>query len=589
MQKLSKSIGINSISCTAEQIAKFEKTLNSIASDIKNVNLDDAKLNLKFSRENFISEVQNALSGLKEPQKTIVQEYFGFEIKDSKLFGYPINTLDDEKIKKIEDARIRKALKALKPIVEEFSSPFNTLTIEGSKNAQLLQNDLNNLLEIFGELRSIIGRKQHETHAFNLDIHTLKVLQNVCSNPKFDTLNSSDKKILEISALLHDITKIEGQRDMTHPFESAFDAYYIIQKLNLPQSDQSKVYELIRTHNWLQRLNDSKGKGMFDNIAQDIAYDSRHTNTFELAKILCEADLKSVKKDDSYFIRFEKTLSDMSNIVDNYINQLHKTQIILPQTKIPKASKLSNVETKTALGVTNKVLYIDDASDDLSVYGFEKGTTKDNLLALVHALGEEEQLSKFNTFDIIDTGALISSSYIKANDYKVFRNQGVILDVAYDDIHAGYYMDFGTGYSKNIELLKQDYLFYGQRKNTLKDGKAWRSDRRMYRNYISSMIKNELKLSDEEYVEHMEKIKDSKSITDIEKIDKNFAQGLLNVFKKMENGKRRGGRQYNEILVSRPKIQGTFAYDMEYEKIPMFLRKYAQDNDLPILIFGKSK
>ena len=45
-------------------------------------------------------------------------------------------------------------------------------------------------------------------------------------------------------------------------------------------------------------------------------------------------------------------------------------------------------------------------------------------------------------------------------------------------------------------------------------------------------------------------------------------------------------RNYNEVLVSRPKIQGVFAYNKEYGKIPEFLRKYAQDNDLPIIIFG---
>ena len=37
------------------------------------------------------------------------------------------------------------------------------------------------------------------------------------------------------------------------------------------------------------------------------------------------------------------------------------------------------------------------------------------------------------------------------------------------------------------------------------------------------------------------------------------------------------------------KIQGVFAYDKTYEAIPEFLRKYAQDNDLPIIIFGKAK
>ena len=95
------------------------------------------------------------------------------------------------------------------------------------------------------------------------------------------------------------------------------------------------------------------------------------------------------------------------------------------------------------------------------------------------------------------------------------------------------------------------------------------------------------KLTDEGFTDV--EIQDCKSITDIEKVDKHFAPALLDVIGEMHNGKRRGGRNYNEVLVSRPKIQGVFAYDKKYEDIPEFLRKYAQDNKLPIIIFGPVK
>ena len=96
-----------------------------------------------------------------------------------------------------------------------------------------------------------------------------------------------------------------------------------------------------------------------------------------------------------------------------------------------------------------------------------------------------------------------------------------------------------------------------------------------------------MNINDAEYIKLMEKIQSCKSITDIEKVDKNFADNLQQIFGEMDAGKRRGGRQYNEMLVTRPKIQAVFAYDSDYNKIPKFLRKYAQDNDLPIIIFGK--
>ena len=84
----------------------------------------------------------------------------------------------------------------------------------------------------------------------------------------------------------------------------------------------------------------------------------------------------------------------------------------------------------------------------------------------------------------------------------------------------------------------------------------------------------------------IEKIQSAKSMTDVEKIDPKIADGLKRVFEAMDVGKRSGARRYNEMLISRPKVQGVFAYDTKFGNIPKFLRKYAQDNDLVILIYG---
>ena len=374
--------------------------------------------------------------------------------------------------------------------------------------------------------------------------------------------------------------------------------------MNLPEEQQLKIYELIKSHNWLDRLNNPKNTADdIQRIAQDIAFDSRHTNTFELAKILCEADMKAVKKDSSFFEHHKKTLDKMSAAVDKYIKRIHETQIVLPQTVIPKASEIKKGVVKEANGIKNTVIYMNDAAEDLTQYGFSQGTTKGNwrglvhaleredqmqkFKGLVHALEREDQMQKFNTFSIIDTEALLSTSYIDTKGYKVFRKQGLILDVNPNDIHAGYCSDFGTGYGKSIELLKSDYLFNGLRKSKNLEKNAWRSDRSQYRDYISGLVKQKMGIDDEEYVKYMEKIQGCKSLTDIEEVDGNFAKVLKEVFEEMESKKRKGGRQYNEMLVSRPKIQGVFAYDKSYEAIPEFLRKYAQDNDLPIIIFGK--
>lgn len=585
LNKLAKSIGIDTKPLTAQQKAFFEQGLHNLDNSIKGVDFNKVELELKIPRSVFVTKVTDAMKNLEPLEQRKVMDYYGFEIENGVLKGYPINLNNGDKLSEIASMKTRKVVENIRPLVIEFSEKNPIKVTNASAD---FEKDLNDILQGLPELRPMIGKVQHKTHAYTLDKHTLKVLQGVVSNPKFQNLSTEDKKILSIASLLHDITKTEGVRDLAHPMESAFDAYYIIQKMNLPEEQQLKIYELIKSHNWLDRLNNPKNTPeMVQQIAQDIAFDSRHTNTFELAKILCEADMKAVKKDSTFFEHHKKTLEQMSNLVDRYIKRIHTTQIVLPQTVIPKASQITGGVTKSADGIKNTVIYMNNVGNDLSAYGFAKGTTKENWRGLVHALEEESQMSKFNTFSTIDTEALLSTSYMDTKSYKVFRKQGFILDVNTNDIHAGYCSDFGTGYEKSIELLKSDYLFHGQRKANELERNAWRSDRSRYRNYIPDLIKKAMGVNDEEYMKLLEKIQGCKSLTDIEKVDKKFAEKLKQVFEEMESRKRSGGRQYNEMLVSRPKIQGVFAYDKPYERIPKFLRKYAQENDIPIIIFGK--
>ncbi len=584
LSKLARSIGIDTKPLSAQDKKFFEESLSRLDGSIKKVDFDKASISLKISRQDFIDSVSKQMEKLDDLEKRKVMDYFGFEIVDGKLRGYPINLNNGEKLAEISNKKTKKVIENIRPLVVDFSE-HNPIIVAGADKA--FEKDLNDILKGLPELRSMIGKAQHETHAYSLDKHTLKVLQGVVSDPRFASLPAEDKKVLSIASLLHDITKAEGLRDPMHPMESAFDAYYIIQKMKLPEEQQLKIYELIKSHNWLDRLNHPKNTPAdVQRIAQDIAFDARHTNTFELAKILSKADMKAVKKDSSFFKRHEKTLDEMSATVDKYLKRIQDSQIVLPQTVIPKASQIKNGVIKEADGIKNTVIYMDKADDNLELLGFEKGTTKDNWRALVHALEYDSQMQKFNTFSTIDTEALLSTSYIDPKSYKVFRKQGLILDVNTNDIHAGYCSDFGTGCGKSIELLKSDYLFNGQRKTNGVEKWAWREDRTEYRDYIPNLIKSKMNINDDEYSKLIEKIQGCKSLTDIEKVDSDFAKALKETFSEMESKKRRGGRQYNEMLISRPKIQGVFAYDKPYHKIPEFLRKYAQENDLPIIIFG---
>ena len=115
----------------------------------------------------------------------------------------------------------------------------------------------------------------------------------------------------------------------------------------------------------------------------------------------------------------------------------------------------------------------------------------------------------------------------------------------------------------------------------------------IYRKYFSELLKKELNLSDEEYHDLYKKIKD-KPIEQIEKEIPYAAYAIKNIFSKMEIHKRKFKRDYNEILVGKGKTTGVFFEGIDsdgnkykIENIPEFLRKYAQDNNLPIIYFGE--
>ena len=174
--------------------------------------------------------------------------------------------------------------------------------------------------------------------------------------------------------------------------------------------------------------------------------------------------------------------------------------------------------------------------------------------------------------DEVDNDTLISASYVNLakGNWKTFRQQGYILDVDSDNIHAAYFKDYGSGSTKNIDNLKIDYLFEGYYKPQ--------------RDYISQKIKESLHIDAESYKALYQDIK-NKTLSEIRKDYPFVSAAIKQIYMEMQGGQYTYGRNYNEVLVSRPRIQGVFAYDRSITQVPRYLRKYAADADIPIIIF----
>ena len=600
LPKLVKSIGIDTKPLSHEVESKCQASIDALSKEDgvlakTDFNTGDIKLELAYPRETFISDMNNLLNELPPLERVKAMDYFGFEIKNrsdnvAQMNGYPINVNNGAKMSEISEPATRAVIEKMRPYVERFTNQ-NYISI---KDNPALAEELNNIVKAFPEFLTTIGRKQHGTHDFTIDVHTLKVLQGVITNPRFQQLPSADRKILQIATLMHDLTKAEGLVDKIHPQYSAYDTYYLLEKMNLSESDKLKIYQLIKNHDWLERLN-TAGRNT-EAVARDIAFDLREGNLFEMASILAEADLKGVKKGDSFYLKYQAALDRGNEKIKGLVDEIQKSSIYLPQTKIPKASELKvdgekvKIEmTKDSNGnpISNTVIYL-DKDMDLSALGFTEGLKGSDLNVLVHALNYENQSAIFQALGQVDSDALLSSSYITYNkgNYHVFRTQGFILDVASTDIHAGTYMDFGSGCGKDMQTLKSQYLFNGYRKKL--------------RNFFSDEFKEMLNLTDEEYLKLYNEIA-NKSITELDQSHPEVAKKIREMFDSMEIHKRSHGRDYNEILISRPQIQGVFwqgkVKDSDAEKhlgkkytidrVPEFLRKYAADNDLPIIYFGE--
>lgn len=573
MGRLSHSIGINTHRLPRITKENYYKAMDNLADRKQGfVHLDFNKatpvLKLTYSLNDFKQDVWKIVKDAHYSDRTKALDYFGFELKNSDgniiLTGYPNADKPDGNLASIKDKDIQRLISKLTPLVIKFTQS-NAVSIQDHPN---VAKNITEIVKAFPEFLTTIGKKQHGTHDFTLDVHTLKVLQEVFKNSEYEKLSDASKKHIQIAALLHDITKAEGHADFDHPRNSGFDAYYLLDKLGFSEKEKLKIYHIIRNHDWLAKYDFS------DEKSKKIAFNLREGNAFKLCSMLTEADLKGVQKNNRFYDKHAAKLEKAKHTLKRYVYDLQSTSIHLPQTTIPKASELNKtsqfVTTINSDGIKNTVLWL-NGCHDLEKAGFKSCKSVRDFNVLVHGLDSKNAASMFQALGLIDSNALLSTSYViySKGNYKAFRNEGFVLDVPDANTHVAFWRDFGSGYRKSVKDLLDTYLFCNSNK----------------RNYIPDYLKQHLRMNDKEYIALQHKIEDM-PLEKIEKIAPKVAKTYRDLYQDMEIGKRSFGRNYNEILVTNPKIQGIFCYNKKPENISSYLRKYAERNDIPIVVFG---
>ena len=648
------SLGIETDTLNNSEITDFYNNIFNLAdslSDISDDEFKNIKISQNFSKDDFINNILDNIKELSPSERQKVFDCFGFELHRNKnasfkssdgtgysITGYPSTINNNAKLAQIKNPHTKIVINNINNIVSDFLN--NNPVFCTDKN---LEKNLNTLIKFLPELRPAIGKIQagmygtEGSHQFDILQHSLKVMQGIVQNPQFNNLNDSDKKILLLASLLHDITKTEGFTDRHHPDNSSFDAFFITKKFKLSKEEEIKLYNLIKHHEWLGFVNRSSDLSEQTSLQQSVAYDLRHDNLFELSLIFTHADLKGVN-DEFHDVLNEKRISKADGItrsygnaadfhaenIRKYINELKKSQPLLPVTKLPKADMIEKaIKIVNQDGSTNiKGVYKDKdglivlkfnelENEDLEKIGFPKGSTvkgissftnlgdmvdTGNVKFFAHGLDFPNQLVKFDAFSLVDSQVLLSASYAERPESKsrFFRPQGVLLDCDTKYVHGGGNTDSGSGCGKFIEEFKQNYIFGGKREPD--------------RNFISDLIKNTLKLNDEEYLQFVKK-NENKSFNEI--VPEEDRIKLIKAFAKIHSNKRDGNREYNEMYISNPKPpMAVFAYNEDFEEtihnpveflnrtvsynpnfMPVkdrtgFLREFALKNNLPFFIFG---
>lgn len=621
---LVKSLGIATKELAPNDIQQFNQTAKTLGTALANLSDSDfnsLQLSQEYSKENFIKDTFEITKNLSTQERQKVFDYFGFELYKNKngtqadnnhhhkfsILGYPVNLNNGKKLTSIDDENTRKVVEQLRPFVIKYSEN-NKIFVS---NSPQITESLNEIVKYLPEFRTAIGKIQHSTHNFDVAKHSLKVLQKIVQNPDYDTLNDSDKKIMLLAALLHDIAKAEGTRDSLHYVNSSFDSYYITKKFNLTRDEELKLYALINNHEWLGYVNK---KDISENETikrqQSAAFDLQYDNLFDMEKIFTLADLKSVKNNNGFYEKFKSDFEKHCSAVQENIKELKKTQPLLPVTKVPSATRINEAITQVNADGSTNLKGIYKTEDRLIVIRFNEvenetwhkiGFGKDvvsrgiktltsiydevdtgNIHFFVHGLDYENQLSKFDAFNLVDSDAMLSVSYAERPESKMrfFRKQGVILNADTKYVYGGGNTDSGSGCCKSINDFKRNYVFDGFRQSD--------------RNYISQLIKSELGLTDEEYLEFLQENK-NKAFDEIEPIE--VRNKLIKAFAGINSNVRNGNRSYNEMYLSNPEVVGVFAYPENTNSIigntmdfvnnqEDFLKKYAIERDIPMFVFG---
>ena len=565
IKSITQSLNMSSKPLDAAQQKEFNTSLNNLTNSLKTMDLSNlTEVNLTMPHTEFIKQVQDIMKDLPMEEQAKIQDYFGFKIDNGRLTGYPNSDGKDLSLSGITDKKSLAALDKVKNVVDNYTDN-NFVTV---KDNPILNQQLKDISKYMPEIFNQIDGS-------GLAVSTIKSLQKVVQNPKFDTLSDSDKKVMVLSTLLHNTDKVSGSTS-----ESAFDAYFISQRFGVSDIEAQKIYKIVESSDLIDKFmsttktadNPNERKNVFDLLA----FNLKEGNDFELAQMLY-----SSKEQDGLTRYLDKAL-------EKRIEEIKSNDFMLPQTSQNEYFTRAKDEVIEKDGIQYNVKVV--SSSDI-----------DNFYALVHTpdagfTSGGSRMANFANFEIFKDFAddkVVCAGYI-GNDQAGLVNEfhkGFIFEVPNDKQYVGYGTDIWSN-ARNIPAMIADY--YRDNGQYAYHGRGERFDHR-------TMISNELKSLlykpdeadiDKKYAARLENIKnqlgtETMTLARLQEIDPEFANAYKEFLSRDnqtgdEHYLMRQDKWHNEILVSNPKITAIFTDNLN--DLPVEYLEKAQEENLPIVI-----
>lgn len=544
--------------------ANNNRTLDNILSTADYTQFGKSGLPLSYPRASFLEDLSKVLKGVSQEEQELITNKLNISLIQDELgniTGYD-GIID---LSKLSDCGIEgDVLSLANKFIKENS------IITGNEE---LDNALNALSKGMPEFINVIGKQQHETQNYSVDVHILTVLKNAIGNPDYQNLSEIDKTCLKFATILHDIAKSEGVVDSVHPEASALFARNIMEKYTFPKEINDRIYELVKNHHWLELFNSGKVDSGY------IASLFRHKDDYAIGKIMADSDLKGVS--DEFYEKYSNALNPQNQMpILQALENINSTGQMVFTSKIIREDLIPQVEYN---GVEYKVIDFTKLTKDtdFTQYGFSPDVDYNSFRLYIHMTDSIEQVKTVDYLSDVANGGFLCASYISLKNCDTYRNRkfGVSLEVENVNIANAAKENQSSGFQKEFDKFSK--IITGE--NQILSP---------HRQTIPSTIKKELNLTDDEYSElyqllaskkYLSQIQDGKTYTigtrsidgsEIKQAIKKANDELINV------------GQHNESNVYNPKINAIVAKVNSIEEIPEDFLKFAKEQNLTIYILG---